>query len=86
MTKLIISHLTGTAGWKDVVENELIEADLNKVALQIMTNDDQAGRVEIRVTDDQDGAWSYFQWSVIRGETFQLEGHCINSSVTGKQV
>ena len=68
------------------MEDKVIEVDLNQVALQIITNDDQAGKVEIQVTDDQDRAWSYFGWSVTRGETFQLEGYCINRSVTGQQV
>ncbi|KAL5248156.1 hypothetical protein ACHWQZ_G017364 [Mnemiopsis leidyi] len=62
-------------GWKEVVHDELITADLDEVGIQIRTRNNE-GKVEIHVVDT-DGTWhSYIEWSTASADEFNFGGTC----------
>ena len=65
------------SGWKDIVKDELIQADLDEVTLQIKTRNSETGNVEIHVMDASELDYeSTIEWSTNPSKTFELEGTC----------
>ena len=59
-------------GWKDVIKGELIEADLDDVAIQIKTHSSADGGVEIQFPDEN----VYLYWSTKPSAPFSIGGDC----------
>ena len=72
-------------GWKDVIKGELIEADLDDVAIQIKTISDEDGEVEIQFPDGN----LYLFWSTKPSAPFVIGGTCNpnkNNDISDNQV
>ena len=61
-------------GWKDVIKGELIEADLDDVAIQIKTLSSADGEVEIYFPDM--GLGVYLHWSTKPSAPLDIGGDC----------
>ena len=74
-----VFFVTGSteSGWKEVVKDELIEADLDKVALQIKTHSSETGKVKIHVMGTSVTSYeTTIEWSTNPSSTFELQGTC----------
>lgn len=63
-------------GWRDVVRGELINADLDRVTLQIRTHNDKDKKVGLSVKDTNGQEQTYFKWYTKPDETLQLVAGC----------
>ena len=59
-------------GWQTVVQNEVIQGDLDDVAIQVKSASGESGEVEIRFPDDK----VFLKWSTKSSAEFKIEGTC----------
>ena len=63
-------------GWKTVVQNEVIQGDLDEVAIQVKSPSGASERVEIQFPASN-GEWDvYLDWSTEPSAPFNIDGTC----------